>query len=221
MNATLGDALDTLGEFSWVLLGLVATHAAVQVRKYQDTYPTGGVQHVLRGVLATVWFGVGSALAQALILGEPPESVIVPVAACVAAYACVTYCPRDIPYTLSQTPAVNALLIVGLEVCRALCVGVGVNSALKVYSGNAVMAAAIGILRGSWGWALGRPGAKVILGRSIADVSWPAPPVSTPAASVAAVLLTMATSQTDAQRIIAGLIAVLVAWRSYELFNAN
>lgn len=215
------------------------------MRKYQDTFPTGGVQHVLRGVLATVWFGVGSALAQALILAEPPESVVVPVAACVAAYAAVTYCPSDVVYKVAQTPAVNALLIVGLEVCRALCVGVGVNSALKVsvgmdggarrprpslttpttasqvYSGNAVMAAAIGMLRGSWGWGLGRPGAKVILGRSVGDVSWPAPPVSTPAASVAAVLLTMASSQTDAQRIIAALIAVLVAWRSYELFNAN
>ena len=32
MDASLAQALDVLGEFSWVLLGLVALHAAVQVR---------------------------------------------------------------------------------------------------------------------------------------------------------------------------------------------
>lgn len=87
---------------------------------------------MVRGLVATVWFGVGSALAQAAVLAEPPETVILPVAVCVAAYLAVAYCPGDALYKASQMPAVNALLIVGLEICRALCVGVGVSGALKV-----------------------------------------------------------------------------------------
>lgn len=106
------------------------------MRKYQDSYPTQGVQHALRGVLATVWFGVGSALAQAWLLCEPADSLAVPVGACVAAYLAVTYCPNDMVYKLAQHPAANAMLIIGLEICRAMCVGVGVSSALKVSQGH-------------------------------------------------------------------------------------
>ncbi|KAJ1525632.1 hypothetical protein ONE63_008850 [Megalurothrips usitatus] len=220
MAVSLGQALDTLGEFSWLLLAIVALHAAVQVRKYQDTFPTSGPQHVARGLLATVWFGMGSALAQTVLLAEPAEAVMLPVAVCVAAYLAVSYCPNDVLYKLSQSPAVNAVLIVGLEICRALCVGVGVSGALKVYSGNNAVAAMVGALRGAWGWLLGRPGAKVILGQPVGETSWPAPPVSAPASAVAAVLLVLAGSRSDAEMIIGGLIAVLVAWRSYEILHS-
>ncbi|KAK3915893.1 Trimeric intracellular cation channel type 1B.1 [Frankliniella fusca] len=219
MDFSLSEALEFLGNYSWVLLCIVAVHAAVQVRKYQDTYPTAGLQHVARGLLATVWFGVGSALAQALLLAEPYESMLLPVGACVVAYLAVTYSPGDYVYKVSQTPLVNALLICGLEVCRALCVGVGVSSGLKSYPGNNMVPALLGALRGTWGWLVGRPGAKVVLGRSITDVSWPAPPVSAPASLVASALLVLANNRSDAERIVAGLIGVLVAYRGYELYS--
>ncbi len=78
----------------------------------------------------------------------------------------------------------------------------------------------LGALRGTWGWLLGRPGAKVLLGRSVTDMSWPAPPVSAPASMVAAALLVLANNRADAEKIIAGLIGVLVAYRGYELYSA-
>lgn len=89
----------------------------------------------------------------------------------------------------------------------------------QAHPGNNVVAALLGVLRGAWGWALGRPFAKVILGRSVGELSWATPPVSTPASAVASALLVAAAgSRADAERIVAGLIAVLLSWRSYELY---
>ena len=90
-----------------------------------------------------------------------------------------------------------------------------------MYSGNNVVSALMGGLRGAWGWLLGRPVAKVILGGSVSDMAWPAPPVSAPASAIAAVLLVLASTRTDAERVIGALIAVLVAWRSYEFFKSS
>lgn len=90
-----------------------------------------------------------------------------------------------------------------------------------MYSGNNVVSALVGMLRGAWGWMLGRPIAKVILGGSPSDMAWPAPPVSAPASAVAAVLLVLASTRSDAERVIGGLIAALVAWRSYELAKSS